>query len=298
MAFHSSLTKRLSRSSLAFAALVFGMFSASATGCGGCDDANLVCDADGNNCQICDGYGCHPADPNANSTGSTTGSTSGTGGAGTGGAGTGGASTGTGGTAPCDPTKAACACASDGCPQGLACIAGVCAPGCTFSYECGGGNVCINGACAPGCDAQTPCDAGYTCDKGACVLDGNNPVCSAQAPCPMGQVCADGLCTSECSNSAQCAAGEICDGSAGVCIPDPSPHKSCSDTVMCTGIQKCLDDGYCHYPCDTVSDCKLIDNRFVACDTQICKTAEEVEPECTLDKPCPAGKDCVSNKCL
>ena len=66
------------------AAVAFGLFAVSATGCGGCDEASLNCDAAGENCVICDGYGCHPADPNV------TGGTGGSGGsAGTATAGTG-----------------------------------------------------------------------------------------------------------------------------------------------------------------------------------------------------------------
>jgi hypothetical protein len=69
--------------------------------------------------------------------------------------------------------------------------------------------------------------------------------------------------------------------------------------VKCTGVgQQCAADGYCHYACSNVPECKLHDSRFVACDEGYCKTAEEVEPECTIDHPCKAGKNCISNKCL
>jgi hypothetical protein len=57
-------------------------------------------------------------------------------------------------------------------------------------------------------------------------------------------------------------------------------------------------DGYCHYPCTSLQTCKLIDNRFEGCDQGFCKTAEELNPECTISKPCPVGQDCISNKCL
>jgi len=40
------------------------------------------------------------------------------------------------------------------------------------------------------------------------------------------------------------------------------------------------------------------DNRFVACDQGICKTEEEVNPQCTLTTPCPSGKSCISNTCF
>ena len=48
---------------------LIGLFAVSATGCGGCDNAAVSCDQAGQNCQICDAYGCHSADPQL--TGST-----------------------------------------------------------------------------------------------------------------------------------------------------------------------------------------------------------------------------------
>lgn len=268
------------------AAVAFGLFAVSATGCGGCDEASLNCDAAGENCVICDGYGCHPADPNV---------TGGTGGSG-GSAGT--ATTGTG-PAACDPAKTTCPCdATTTCGAGTQCLGGLCVDGCDFTYECGAAKVCVNGQCAPGCDPESPCAAGYTCTAGACLVDPSNPECSVSVPCTGGETCVGGLCTSICSTNTDCAAGEICNAATGSCIADPSPKAGCGDTVMCTGVgQQCAADGYCHYACTTVPECKLHDSRFVACDQGICKTAEEVEPECTIDNPCAAGKNCISNKC-
>jgi hypothetical protein len=263
-------------------AVAFGLFAVSATGCGGCDDAAVICDEQGLNCEICDGYGCHPADPNASS---GTGGNSGT------------ASTGTSGG--CDSAQTTCPCdATTPCATGTQCLGGICIDGCDFTYECGGGNVCVNGQCAPGCDAQTPCAAGYVCTSGACIPDPTNPECSATAPCVGGESCINGLCTSTCTANADCAAGEICNSGTGACIPDPSPKASCSDTVKCIGDgQQCLADGYCHYPCTNVPQCQLHDNRFKFCEQGICKTLEEVNPECTVENPCPAGKNCISNTC-
>ncbi len=270
------------------AAIVLGFFAVSAGGCGGCDEAQLVCDDNGV-CEVCDAYGCVPADPQP-----------GTGGGGSGGmAGTGGQ--GTGGAAPsCDATATTCPCDANGaCPSGLSCVDGLCIDACEFSYECGPGNVCANGKCAPGCDAQVPCDTGYTCDKGVCVPDPTNPQCDAQTPCPNGELCKNGFCTTTCTDNVDCPMGKICDSTTGICITDPSPHPTCDQTTKCTGPgQQCLADGYCHYPCTSVNTCKTIDSRFVACDQGFCKTAEEVTPECSVDKPCPAGKDCISNHCL
>lgn len=270
-------------SKLLGASIVFGMFAISATGCGGCDDAELVCD-DVGNCEICDGYGCHPAEPGVGEGGGGSSSVT---------------TTGTGTTPECDPDATTCPCdAKNKCSDGLSCVDGLCIAGCQVSYQCGAGNVCVNGACTPGCSAQVPCAAGYACQNGACQLDPKNPQCDAQNACAAGQICVGGLCTTGCTANADCAADQICDSKNKACIPDPSPKPSCNDTVKCTGAgQQCLDDGYCHYPCSDVAECKLIDARFVACETY-CKTIEEVDPECTIGKPCPEGKDCVSNTCL
>jgi hypothetical protein len=94
--------------------------------------------------------------------------------------------------------------------------------------------------------------------------------------------------------------GQVCDGATGTCIPDPSPKPACGASMTCPQGQECLTDGFCHYPCTSVTDCKLIDNRFVACSgtPNVCKTDQEVNPQCTLTMPCPVGKSCISNTCL
>lgn len=306
MSLHSPLTTLLRSlssmrlaSSWTGAALAFGLLAVSAGGCSG--EAQLTCDTNGQNCQICDGYGCRPADPDQPGFGGSGGSATGTGGTGTGGATTGGGGMGTGGTggtAPCDPTQATCPCDEEGlCTGGLACVAGLCIAGCNFSYECGPGKVCFDGGCVAGCSAQNPCDAGYACNSGACVPDTLNPQCDAESPCPTAQICVDGLCTTGCNTSAECAAGEVCDGAAHACIPDLAPKPLCDAMTPCAAPQLCKEDGYCHYPCADLVACKQIDNRFVACDQSICKTQEEVAPECTLAMPCPPGQNCISNKC-
>jgi hypothetical protein len=264
------------------------LFAVAGSGCDGCSQATVTCDQNGKNCVVCDGYGCHPADPQVDPSGGT----GGAGGQGQGGSGQGGGSN-------CDPQTAACPCATSAeCPNGTECLDGLCLAGCNFSYECGPGKVCANGKCEPGCDAQKPCGAGYVCDKGVCQPDPGNPACDTQNPCPSGEICVSGLCTTGCTKNADCGAGKICDSTTASCIPDPSPTPGCSASEPCPGTAKCMADGYCHYPCATAAACKLIDNRFVACDQGYCKTQEEVSPECSLDKPCPAGKDCISNKCL
>jgi hypothetical protein len=280
------LTKILAPAALSLAAA----FTATASGCSGCDDSSVTCDASGK-CVSCDAYGCQQVDTGTTSSGG------GNGQGGSGGTGTGGS----GGAGPCDPEVAVCACEDGVCPDGLVCAGDLCVPGCDFSYECGPGKVCANGQCGVGCDANTPCvEPGTTCDKGVCVPDPQNPACDDQNPCPVaGEICVNGICSASCDANDDCPAGEVCNGSTGACIPDPSPQPSCGSVgAMCGGVgQVCMADGYCHYPCNTTQECKLIDNRFEACDQGICKTAEEINPECTLEMPCPDGLDCISNTC-
>jgi Cys-rich repeat protein len=263
------------------------LFAAISAGPSGCSDAEATvqCDADGLNCMICDAYGCHPANPSVSQ-----------GGGGGGGGGTGGQG-GQGGGSDCDPNVTTCGCvANSDCPSGTLCLDGLCLVGCNHSYECGPGKVCANGQCAVGCGDNKPCDTGYVCDKGVCVAD---PATSCPGtPCAAAEACIDGICQPDCTTNADCAAGEICDSTGGGCIPDPSPQPNCGPDKVCPGAAQCGTDGYCHYACADLTACKLIDNRFIACDVGVCKTNEEVNPECTLDKPCPDGKDCISNKCL
>jgi len=273
-----SFAKLLGSSAVFLVLAVGGLYGG---GCSGGGDATVKCDSNGENCVICDGYGCHPADPNV----------------GQGGAGGAGGSGGQGGGNPtCDPDVTTCACVADEqCPSGTLCLDGLCLVGCNHSYECGPGKVCANGQCEVGCDEQAPCNTGYICDKGVCVADPAT-ACSTKTPCPSGEACVDGICEPGCTKNADCPSGEIC--AAGGCIPDPSPIPGCGPgQAPCPGAAQCGADGYCHYPCGDITACKLIDNRFVACEQGICKTNEEVNPECDLNTPCPAGQDCISNEC-
>jgi hypothetical protein len=281
MSFRPSFTKLLGPSALL---LLLGVTGA---GCGGCGDSNAAvhCNESGTDCVVCDGYGCHPADPQL-----------GSGGAGA----AGNSSSSTGGAVDnCDSSKTTCSCdTAKDCPSGTTCLEGLCLVGCEYSYQCGDGKICANGQCLAGCDAKLPCEAGYACDKGVCVADPQNPACTEQAPCAQGEICVDGLCTTGCKTHDDCAVGELCDEGSESCIKDPSPEPGCDAAKTCPAAAKCGADGYCHYPCSSLQQCKLVDNRFEACAQGTCKTQEEINPECSLNKPCSGGKDCISNKCL
>ncbi|WP_437580292.1 hypothetical protein [Sorangium sp. So ce887] len=285
MLLYSPLAKILGQGAL------FLMIAATAAGCGGCGDATLQCDRDGENCFLCDGYGCRPAESDVGAGGA------GQGGAGQGGAGQGGAG---GEEVACDAELTTCPCdGDDACEDGTRCVEGLCIAACEFSYECGADRVCVNGECADGCSDSAPCAAaGTRCDRGVCVPDPANPECSDAAPCEGGALCVDGACTAGCTTHDDCAAGEVCNAVTGACMADPSPQPGCATTACAAQGQECMDDGYCHYPCDSERACRLIDSRFVGCADGFCKTREEVAPECTLDEPCPDGESCISGECL
>ncbi|AUX22047.1 hypothetical protein SOCEGT47_025480 [Sorangium cellulosum] len=290
MLLQSPLAKILGQGAL------FLLLAATATGCGGCGDATLQCDDDGYDCILCDGYGCRPLEPEHGGVGGSDHGGAGQGGAGQGGAGQGGAG---GSEATCDAELTTCPCDDDdACGDGTRCIDGLCIAACEFSYQCGAGRVCVNGECAEGCDGRSPCEEpGTRCDRGVCVPDPTNPECSDAAPCEGGARCVDGVCSTACETHADCAPGEVCNAVTGACMDDPSPQPGCATTSCAAQGQECMDDGYCHYPCSDDLACERIDSRFVGCEDGVCKTREEVAPECSVDVPCPDGEDCISGEC-
>ncbi len=204
---------------------------------------------------------------------------------------------GEGGAVPCDPSLLACECQTDAeCAAGLSCVGSTCLPACGFDFECGDAHVCAEGQCVPACDPDFPCAEHFVCTGGACLPDASNPECSSPTDCS-GLPCVDGFCTTACLSHADCGVGELCEESSGACILDQGPVPVCSAELPCPGAgQTCL-DGFCRYACETLEECKLIDARFDACDANVCKTDTELNPECTLGVPCPAGELCVSNEC-
>ena len=258
-------------------------------GCGS-NDEQMVCEGD--DCQICDAYGCRPANPGTGGGGGTVGAGGSEGGSG-GTAGSGGSG------GECDPSTTTCPCGPDDtCEGDLQCIDGLCLVPCEFSSECGGNRICVNGKCVVGCDATVPCPDGYTCgDNGVCELDPDDPACSETNPCPGGLTCVDGVCQGGCTTNEQCAIGEICNAATGTCIDDPQPSRPCEDDPgVCGATQTCV-DGYCRYPCTDGDACKLIDARIPICKGGICMSELEANPECTKQEDCDPGEDCVSNEC-
>jgi hypothetical protein len=205
-----------------------------------------------------------------------------------------------GGSAPaCDPSLAACPCSETAeCSAGLDCIDNTCVSACGFDFECADAEVCANGQCVPMCDEAGQCGApGYACVGGGCLPDAENPVCSSPTDC-QGLPCVDGFCTTACATNADCDPDYLCEAATGTCFQDLGPTPVCSEAAPCAGEgQTCL-DGFCRYSCTTLEGCKLIDSRFDACDASVCKTDEELNPECGLGLSCPGDAPCVSNECV
>ncbi len=261
----------------AAAACVGTLIALAVVGCGAGHE-QMSCGPEG--CQVCDAYGCRPAEPGVGATGGAGGS--------------GDAAT------VCDPSKATCACVTNAqCTQSTTCIEGLCLVPCEYSSQCGQGRICANGKCEVGCDALTKCPDGYDCSaKGVCEVSATNPQCNATKPCTGGLTCSGGVCVGGCSTTAQCAAGELCEASFGACIQDPQPNAPCEKAPnACTAQQTCV-GGYCRFACTTAPQCSLIDARIPVCDEGVCKSTIEASPECLMKADCASGKDCVSNTCL
>lgn len=251
-----------------------------------CNDGNSDYSCDEEKC--CDEWGCYPIDDDGDGQGGF----SGTGGYAAGGAAEGGA-------APsCDPALLVCACVdASECGAGQACLDGQCLDACVFDYECAESQVCADGRCVAACDADVPCPAGSYCQGGGCLQDPSYVECQVPSDCLEG-TCVDGLCATLCDANSVCPEGELCDAATGACFSDPTPTPACDEQTPCAGEgQSCFDDGYCHYGCAVVEDCKLIDARFDACDEGVCKTDEELSPACSYELPCADGSPCVSNQC-
>ena len=63
-------------------------------------------------------------------------------------------------------------------------------------------------------------------------------------------------------------AGTVPDASDAAVEVDGSDASACGGSCAIGSI--CQPDGYCYYPCSTVLNCKLYDNRFNACIDGFC----------------------------
>ncbi|MFZ9886161.1 MAG: hypothetical protein ACO3JL_01560 [Myxococcota bacterium] len=229
---------------------------------------------------------------------------------------------------------------------------------CEEHSDCGAGYTCQSGECRPGecvaslqpqCNAEdTPAEvAPYCCAVwencnvlGECVANPDAPVgsqCQTDTDCSgLGQFCSGGNCfetggRDACTKSFQCPAGERCDRTVFLCVPDNGgctfaeqfPELACETSQLCdaeTGF--CLDPGAAECTAETASaDCRpneLCDNlgRCVQCITSDdcgpgtdCNVGTgscysvlnrcETDDDCTTGKRCsPASNECVTPQCL
>ncbi len=65
------------------------------------------------------------------------------------------------------------------------------------------------------CSADRDCAGGERCTNGAC----QRVSCAAASDCAGGMTCVDGMCRNLCSSNADCNGGEVCDMTAGNCVP-------------------------------------------------------------------------------
>jgi hypothetical protein len=183
------------------------------------------------------------------------------------------------------------------CPVGLRCVASdrpfhVCQldseKKCTYNSDCPMGQVCATDAqCRDQCQGDADCLAEQTCVSGTCAEKneltdaGTLPVvpkeagpsngqpCVYNSQCPAPLVCRNGLCQVECLNSLDCSDGRQCiDGRCQVPV--------CPEVDAAAG-----------NACAFSSDCTAP----LICRSGTCTC------ECQLAADCPAGYDCVGNRC-
>lgn len=197
----------------------------------------------------------------------------------------------------CKAGTMACVCRVGGkCDEGLSCLDGICLSPCQYTFQCDG-KICVDGRCTAPCDGANSCDDGYVCGvHGVCVADTNGSQCGAGGVCEAPKECVNGWCRRMCMTHDQCEANELCDGSTGLCIDDPQPHRPCATNASVCGAKACV-DGFCRYQCETSSQCELIDARIPVCKNGICVSSAEVASQCLTKQDCASGQSCISNTC-
>ena len=216
---------------------------------------------------------------------------------------------------------------------------------CTASEECPTGNVCNAGLCVLGsCDPfiESACDVGdvegpycckpwelcstlsFTCEDDPNVdgigCDPNDPTCTLceeQRDCAGGQFCSGATCLlaagrDGCTSSFQCTAGERCDRNVFLCVPDRGACQFCDDfeelccedgqvcsdqTGFCTDIPdaECQEDSECNAGlfCDELGRCVQCDANHACGPGLLCDSGEG---DCFHDDTCLVDNDCNGNE--
>lgn len=217
---------------------------------------------------------------------------------------------------------------------------------CEASEQCPTGNVCAAGICILGsCDPvlETACDVGdidgpfcckpwelcstlsFTCENDPSVdgigCDPADPICTpceVQSDCAGGQFCSSGTCLvaagrDGCTSSFQCPTGERCDRNVFLCVPDRGACQFCGpafdelccednqvcseQTGFCTDIPdaECQEDAECNAGlfCDDLRRCVQCDATHICGPGLLCDTGEG---ECFADNTCLVDDDCNGNE--
>lgn len=186
---------------------------------------------------------------------------------------------------------------------------------CEQHTDCGDGEICVGGACRPGecvaaledqCGPDAPADVAPYCCKPWQVCNTLNQC----APCPdcqigsqclvsddcagIGEFCSGGTCYSTqgrdaCTASHQCGAGERCDRTVFLCVPDNGgctyadqfPELACEQNQLCD-----VETGFCIDPGDV--ECEIDDD---------CREGKQCDAlgrcvQCIADDDCGPGTEC------
>jgi hypothetical protein len=217
---------------------------------------------------------------------------------------------------------------------------------CEASEQCPTGNICSAGVCILGtCDpvVEVACDTegldgpycckpwelcstlSFSCENDPTVngigCDPNEPTCTpceTQGDCAGGQFCSAATCLDaagreDCTSSFQCPTGERCDRTVFLCVPDRGacqfcgtdfPELCCEDNQACseqTGFcvdipdAECSEDGECADGlfCDTLRRCAQCDETHSCGPGLLCDTGDG---ECFADRSCVVDGDCNGNE--
>jgi len=171
---------------------------------------------------------------------------------------------------------------------------------CQFNYECGPGRACLNGGCTPICVDADDCGSGSSCESGFCRPDYTE--CTGTSDCGAGEHCVGGRCLDDCRTSGLCASDlDLCDEDE-FCRPDWERQPFCTPETVdtdCAPGSVCV-EGACRTPCDTGTDreCMETDPILAVCaDDMLCYTENETAPECSDERGCDPGDDCVDASC-
>lgn len=130
----------------------------------------------------------------------------------------------------------------------------------------------------PGCSSDAQCAADKRCVNGACE----------SVPCTCGIVQNHQCTRYACCADADCVAGMVCQDH--VCKQKPAEKPECTSDADCAATKRCdIPVGAAGGNCVEVTGCGTVENHRL------------IPYECGTEagcQPCPAGQQCVANKCV